>query len=88
MDAALFTCREEKALYDSYITVKKAVAEYKYDYAGVIDELTKLTAPIDMFFDKVMVMDKDEVIKNNRLGLLKNIDNLVKKTADFSRIVL
>jgi glycyl-tRNA synthetase beta chain len=47
-----------------------------------------LTAPIDMFFDKVMVMDKDEVIKNNRLGLLKNIDNLVKKTADFSRIVL
>ena len=44
--------------------------------------------PIDAFFDAVMVMDKDEAVKNNRLALLKSIDALVNRVADFSKIVL
>ena len=36
----------------------------------------------------VMVMDKDEAVKNNRLALLYAIDALVNKVADFSKIVL
>lgn len=35
-----------------------------------------------------MVMDKDEKIKNNRLCLLKSIDQLVSRIADFTKIVL
>ena len=35
-----------------------------------------------------MVMDKDDSIKNNRLGLLRLIDELVRKAADFTKIVL
>ena len=35
-----------------------------------------------------MVMDKDEKIKDNRLGLLKSIDQLVGRIADFTKIVL
>lgn len=35
-----------------------------------------------------MVMDKDEAIKNNRLGLLKSIDAIVGRVADFTKIVL
>lgn len=58
------------------------------DYAGAIATLSQLAAPIDAFFDGVMVMDKDEKIKNNRLGLLKLVDNLVCQVADFSKIVL
>lgn len=58
------------------------------DYVGAIDALTELTAPIDKFFEDVMVMDKDEAIRNNRLGLLKSIDALVGRVADFSKIVL
>ena len=50
--------------------------------------MQELTAPINNFFDNVMVMDKDEQIKNNRLALLKNIDTLIKSTADFGKIVL
>ena len=66
--------------------VENAVAEQ--NYAVAIDELTKLAAPIDNFFDAVMVMDKDEAVKNNRLGLLKSVDNLICEVADFSKIVL
>jgi glycyl-tRNA synthetase beta chain len=33
-------------------------------------------------------MDKNEKIKNNRLGLLKSVDVLLEKVADFSKIVL
>ena len=58
------------------------------DYAGAIATLSQLAAPIDVFFDGVMVMDKDEKIKNNRLGLLKLVDNLICQVADFSKIVL
>ena len=58
------------------------------DYAGDIATLSQLAAPIDAFFDGVMVMDKDEKIKNNRLGLLKLVDNLICQVADFSKIVL
>lgn len=66
--------------------VENAVAEQ--NYAVAIDELTKLATPIDNFFDAVMVMDKDEAVKNNRLGLLKSVDNLICEVADFSKIVL
>ena len=58
------------------------------DYVGAIDALTELTAPIDKFFADVMVMDKDEAIRNNRLGLLKSIDSLTGRVAGFSKIVL
>ena len=64
---------------------KEIVAQ---DYAGAIATLSQLAAPIDAFFDGVMVMDKDEKIKNNRLGLLKLVDNLICQMADFSKIVL
>ena len=59
-----------------------------HNYAGAIAALTELSAPINAFFDGVMVMDKDESIKNNRLGLLRLIDELVRKAADFTKIVL
>ena len=47
-----------------------------------------LAKAIDAFFDAVMVMDKDERIKTNRLSLLKAIDNYLLETADYSKIVL
>ncbi|WP_196603809.1 glycine--tRNA ligase subunit beta [Pectinatus haikarae] len=88
IDESLFTCPEETTLYQNYSKVKDAVRLSGDDYDAVIDKLALLSAPIDRFFDAVMVMDKDEKIKNNRLALLKNIDNLIKATADFSKIVL
>lgn len=90
INEALFTLDEEKALYNIYVAVAKDVetALNNKDYKTAIDKMQELTAPINNFFDNVMVMDKDEQIKNNRLALLKNIDTLIKSVADFGKIVL
>ncbi|WP_303105701.1 glycine--tRNA ligase subunit beta [uncultured Mitsuokella sp.] len=89
VDAALFQNEEERALYAVYEEADKAAAEklQAEDYAGALEAFTQLSQPIDAFFDGVMVMDKDENIRDNRLGLLKSIDTLVKRVADFSKIV-
>lgn len=90
VEAGLLAEQVEKDLCKAYETaaskVEKEVAAQ--DYAGAIATLSQLAAPIDAFFDGVMVMDKDEKIKNNRLGLLKLVDNLICQVADFSKIVL
>lgn len=90
VEAGLWAEQVEKDLYKAYEAaaskVEKEIAAQ--DYAGAIAILSQLAAPIDAFFDGVMVMDKDEKIKNNRLGLLKLVDNLVCQVADFSKIVL
>lgn len=90
INEALFTLDEEKVLYNTYVAVAKDVetALNNKDYKTAIDKMQELTAPINNFFDNVMVMDKDEQIKNNRLALLKNIDTLIKSIADFGKIVL
>lgn len=90
VEADLLAEQVEKDLCKAYevaaAKVEKEIAAQ--DYAGAIATLSQLAAPIDAFFDGVMVMDKDEKIKNNRLGLLKLVDNLVCQVADFSKIVL
>lgn len=90
VETGLLAEQVEKDLYKAYedaaSKVEKEVAAQ--DYAGAIATLSQLAAPIDAFFDGVMVMDKDEKIKNNRLGLLKLVDNLICQVADFSKIVL
>ena len=86
-DAAAFTLEQEKALYEAY-TEAKAAAEAASDYSVAIEAVSKLAAPIDSFFDNVMVMDKDDKVRNNRLGLMKSVDSLIGKIADFGKIVL
>ena len=90
VEAGLLAEQVEKDLCKAYEAaaskVEKEIATQ--DYAGAIATLSQLAAPIDAFFDGVMVMDKDEKIKNNRLGLLKLVDNLICQVADFSKIVL
>ena len=90
MEEALFTVPEEKALYQAYVSTASAMESLLkgQDYLGALDDLEELAAPIDAFFDAVMVMDKDEKIRSNRLGLLKAIDQLINQVADFSKIVL
>lgn len=90
VEADLLAEQVEKDLCKAYEAaaskVEKEIAAQ--DYAEAIATLSQLAAPIDAFFDGVMVMDKDEKIKNNRLGLLKLVDNLICQVADFSKIVL
>lgn len=52
-----------------------------------ITDLYALEEPIKEFFDKVLIMDKDEKIRNNRLSLLLRTKELFNNYADFSKIV-
>ena len=88
-DAELFTLDAEKVLYRAFAAIKVAADELieKKDFLGALDVLKKLSTPIDSFFDSVMVMDEDLTIRRNRLALLKAIDDLLAKIADFGKIV-
>ncbi len=89
MDEKLFELDAEKVLFRAFEAVKVAADELiaKKDFLGALDVLKKLSAPIDSFFDSVMVMDENLSVRKNRLALLKSTDNLLAKIADFGKIV-
>lgn len=84
VDPALFKAEEEGALLSAYQVAADARAEGE-DTLPVEQALGKA---INAFFDAVMVMDKDARVKENRLSLLKMIDDYLLETADYSKIVL
>lgn len=86
----LFKEKEEEILYNNYIKTRDDIKEAlnKNDYNGIFDILESMTESINLFFDNVLVMEKDERIKNNRLALLKNITNTYYTVADLSKIAL
>ncbi|HQM44760.1 MAG TPA: glycine--tRNA ligase subunit beta [Smithellaceae bacterium] len=65
--------------------VEKGIAEK--DFQAALNKLAALRPPVDGFFEQVMVMDKDEKIRFNRLSLLADISALFHQIADFSKIV-
>ena len=81
--------QEELELYrvfnDIESKVKSLLNSKEYDKA--LDQLISLREPIDKFFDNIMVMVKDEEVKNNRLALIKKISNAMMEICDLSKIV-
>jgi glycyl-tRNA synthetase beta chain len=56
------------------------------DYVIELKMLAKLRAPVDRFFDDVLVMAEDEKVRANRLGLLQQTVSLFYKIADISKL--
>lgn len=85
-NADLATEQAERDLADVYQAIKLKVAPLMADknYQAALSELAQLKAPIDTFFDNVMVMSDDEAIKTNRLTLLNEIRNSFFAIADIS----
>lgn len=81
VDEALFADDAEKKLYEGMKEIK-----FSNDYSDYLKQLIGLNALIDNFFEKVLVMDKDEKIKNNRIGLLTELKKDYEKIADFSKL--
>ena len=84
--ASLMNAPEEIRLA-AYVTDLKSqlaplYAEGKYQEA--LTELASLREAVDAFFDSVMVMDKDDNIRRNRLTLLNELRNLFLGVADIS----
>ena len=84
VDPALFKAEEEGALLSAY----QAAADARAEGEDTLPTEQALGRAIDTFFDAVMVMDKDARVKENRLSLLKMIDDDLLETADYSKIVL
>ena len=78
----------EKALLSATddAAAKVATALEAKDYSAVISALAELRAPIDKFFDDVLVMDEDENVKNNRLRLLNRFEAVFADVADISEL--
>ena len=55
-------------------------------YAGAIEALAALRTPIDTFFNDVMVMDDDLVVRANRLRLLNRFVGVFHDVADFGKM--
>ena len=54
------------------------------NYQQILTDLAKLKPAIDLFFDKVMVMVDDEMVRNNRLAMLYQLRRLFISVADIS----
>jgi glycyl-tRNA synthetase beta chain len=87
-DPAGFVEGEEKALWSSFgdIEGRVAIRLKDGDYGGALQVLAELKGPVDRFFDKVLVMDKDERVKANRLALLGRINATFTRIADFRQL--
>lgn len=90
VDERALAVPEERALWAACMETKRAADERlaAADYAGAIEALHALAAPVDAFFDAVMVMDEDEAVRANRLALLAAVAALGQSVADFSKLAL
>ncbi len=80
----LFILDEENDLWNAV----KSIDETKLSYQELSTKLFKIVPYITAFFDKVLVMDKDETIKQNRVNLLNLTKTKFAKIADFSKLVI
>jgi glycyl-tRNA synthetase beta chain len=89
VEESLFKEEAEKKLYSEFENVKTKVEEFISDkkYEEALETFASLRPAVDSMFDSVMVMDNDEAVKNNRLGLLKQIYDTMLKICDLSKIV-
>ncbi|GGF97600.1 glycine--tRNA ligase beta subunit [Rhizobium wenxiniae] len=78
----------EKALWTAIKAASSEAAEAsgKEDFQSAMAALSKLRAPVDKFFEDVLVNDEDTAIRANRLALLKAIREATGTVADFSKI--
>ncbi|MDH5769586.1 MAG: glycine--tRNA ligase subunit beta, partial [Nitrospirota bacterium] len=94
-EAELPELRTDLLIEESERMLKENLDSVKYVLTGLLEDkkyhdiiklFSSLTGPINHFFDHVLVMDKREEIKQNRLALLKEIWRTVSVLADFSKL--
>jgi glycyl-tRNA synthetase beta chain len=88
VDAALLKEPAEVALNAALAEVKpKADAAFdKGDYTSSLQSLAALKAPVDAFFDAVMVNAEDAALRKNRLGLLAVLHQAMNRVADLAKL--
>ncbi|MEM4408887.1 MAG: glycine--tRNA ligase subunit beta [Candidatus Caldarchaeum sp.] len=85
---SLFTEEAEHNLYQKFLELREDVrlSSQAGDYALALQVMRNFKEPVDEFFEKVLVMEKNEQLRLNRLSLLWEIRDLFFTIADFSKI--
>jgi glycyl-tRNA synthetase beta chain len=88
VDAALFQAPAEIALHAALVDVvpRADAAFVTGDYSESLLALAALRAPVDAFFDDVMVNADDPALRTNRLGLLAKLHAAMNQIADLSKL--
>lgn len=81
IDSSLFVLQAEKDLHNAIKEV-----DFNGDYNEYLKSLISLNSFVEKFFEDVLVMDKDEKVKNNRLALLNELKNKYIMLTDFSKL--
>lgn len=78
----------EKALAEVVLALRTEVQPLiaQGDYTAVLDKLANLRAPVDNFFDNVMVNAEDPALRQNRLAILNTLQGLFLQVADISAL--
>ena len=80
-DGALLKEEQEKEFFSAYESIKESfndsIATKKYTEA--LDIFKTIVKEVNNYFDNIMVLTEDEELKNNRLAMLKEIDNSLKE---------
>lgn len=88
VDPALLTDEAEKALQQTLLAVRQEAQPLidQGDYEAALIVILKMKEPVDLFFEKVMVMTDDLALRQNRLSLLRSIADLFLQIGDFSKL--
>ena len=86
VDRNLLQQDEEKALFAQMEQIMPDVTQsiVRQDFQQALTTLATLKAPVDAFFDKVMVMAEDAGLRANRLNLLEALKHLLNSVADIA----
>jgi len=87
-DHALLRLPEEQALAAALEGAETAIAGQltREDFAGAMETMASLRAPVDAFFEKVTVNAPEPELRRNRLRLLARLRDTLNRVADFSQI--
>ena len=85
---ALFAEGAERQLHDSVTKLAPEVGSRvaAQDYTGALKQLAGIRGDVDKFFDDVMVMADDPIVRANRLALLAQLEKLMNQVADISKL--
>jgi len=88
VDPAALSEEAERGLHQALTQLRDPVLDSTRQrrYADSLQALVGLRAPVNEFFDRVMVMDEDAAKRNNRLALLRDVQVLLGGVADLSRL--
>ncbi|MFW5999529.1 MAG: glycine--tRNA ligase subunit beta [Halanaerobiaceae bacterium] len=90
VDQSLFREEVEKELYSASLTVEENILEFgsDYDYSHNFNVLLELVDPVHEFFENVRVMAEDDLVRENRLNLLRRVLGLMSLLGDLTEIKL